>query len=39
MKQPGIPMVIIVAAEDIDMDGAARGDGERVENVREHLCR
>lgn len=30
-------MVIVLSFEDIDMEGRARGDGEGVEDVGDHL--
>ena len=32
-------MVIIFASEDVNVHRRARRDGERVENMWQHLCR
>ena len=32
-------MVIVLAAEDVNVERDPGSDGERVEDVREHLCR
>lgn len=38
-KQPSIPVVVVLAAQDVYMQRAPRRHGEGVEYVGEHLCR